>query len=243
MSLYTGQHGEFYIWVQESVLGSTEDFDPSRTRPAKGVEHRIQRAGSVSRSNSTAEQRRAQLRAAWERAGWKRQDEDDFPENGDQFVATGELATVASGWAWSQTPRAAISLPGTYVRAGQVRNWSFSNTAETIDTTVLADTWRQKVPGLKSMTGQAQLMYYRDADDTDSPVSQMLDLLYYQDSDLQRGQFRVLFRLQHSSRGTRTQSFPAILTNWSMSCAVGEVVTVDVTFEAQGEIYRNSDGI
>jgi len=242
MSLYTGQHGEFYIWVQDSALGSTENFYPHTTRPAKGVEHRIQRTGTVNGS-SDPNVRRQRLRSAWEQAGWKKRDDSDYPQTGDQFVATGELVTLADGFSWAQTPRAAISLPGDYVRAGQVRNWSFSNTAETIDTTVLADTWRQKVPGLKSMTGQAQLMYYRDADDTDSPVSQMLDLLYYQDSDLQRGQFRVMFRLHHSSRGTRTQSFPAILTNWSMSCAVGEVVTVDVTFESQGEIYRNSDGI
>ena len=93
------------------------------------------------------------------------------------------------------------------------------------------------------MTGQAQLMYYRDPDDSDSPVSQMLDLLHYQDSELQRGQFRVMFKLHRSSRVVREQSFPAILTNWSMACSVGEVVTVDVSFECMGDPYRNDYGI
>ena len=52
-----------------------------------------------------------------------------------------------------------------------------------------------------------------------------------------------MFRLHRSARVTRDQSFPAILTNWSMSCAVGEVVTVDVSFECMGDPYRNAYGI
>ena len=35
---------------------------------------------------------------------------------------------------------------------------------------------------------------------------------------------------------------PVIITNWSMSCAVGEVVTVDVTLKALERI-RNTYGI
>ena len=241
-SIYTGQHGEFYVWVQESALGSTETFDISTTGGSKGVEHRIQKQGA-SLEVIQLGRKTWQLRSSWEYAGWTRQNEDDYPSTGDRFIASGEKVSTPSGWSWHEIPKAAINIPGDYVRAGQVRNWSFSNTAETIDTTVLGDTWRDKVPGLKSMTGQAQLMYYRDNDDSDSPVSAMLDLLFYQDSELQRGQFRVMFRLHHSSRGTRTQSFPAIITNWSMACAVGEVVTVDVSFECQGDPYRNVDGI
>ena len=240
-SIYTGQHGEFYVWISGNVVGDAESFDPSVTRPTKGIQHRIDRIGSVTRTGADADAARRQLRSAWERAGWVRQNEEDYPKNGDQYNANGELATTA--WTWRQTPRTSIELTGGYLRAGQVRNFSFSSTAETIDTTVLGDTWRDKVPGLKSMTGQAQLMYYRDPDDSDSPVSQMLDLLYYQDSELQRGEFRVMFRLHRSARVTRDQSFPAILTNWSMSCAVGEVVTVDVSFECMGDPYRNAYGI
>ena len=182
-------------------------------------------------------------RTAWERAGWVRAASDDFPGNGDRFTADGDKAELPSGWVWRQSPLAKINIPGNYRRIGTVRNWSFSNTAETIDTTTLGDTYRDKVPGLKSTTGQAQLMYYRDSDDTDGPISNILDAFRYQDSETIRNEIRVLFRLHHSSSGSRDFSFPAIITNWSMACSVGEVVTVDCTFESQGGPYNSKQGM
>ena len=115
-----------------------------------------------------------------------------------------------------------------------MRNWSFSNTAETIDSTKLGDTFRQKLGGLKSITGQAQLMYYRDRDDTDGPISNMLDAFNFQDSETDPSEIQVRFRLQHSASGIRDFEFNALITNFSMNCSVGEVVTVDVTFEGMG---------
>ena len=111
-------------------------------------------------SNTTKEQQLNARRSAWERAGWKRASSDDYPGSGENFVADGDKASPPSGWVWTKAPLAKISIPGSYRRIGTVRNWSFSNTAETIDTTTLGDTYRDKV-GAKSVTGQAQLMYYR----------------------------------------------------------------------------------
>lgn len=84
------------------------------------------------------------------------------------------------------------------------------------------------------MTGQAQLMYYREDDDGDSPVSTLLDAFYNQDSEIQRGDLKVRFRLVQPASSNRNYEFNAILTNWSMACSVGEVVTVDVSFEGMG---------
>lgn len=241
--IYTGQHGEFLIWINERALGDTDSIDVSRTTPSIGIEYGIDNIGAVSRAGSTAEQRAEQRRAAWERAGWVRTDDTDFPENGNNFMANGQRATLPAGWAWSTAPRARIDLPGTWRTCGNVRNWSFSNTAETIDTTRLGDTFRQKVGGLKGITGQAQLMYYRDDDDSDSPLSYLLDLFNQQDSETQPTDVRILFRLRHSSSGTRDYSFPVLLTNWSMNCAVGEVVTVDVSFESTQGPFGSSRGM
>jgi len=244
--LYTGQHGEFFFWVQESLFGGTENFRIDQRGGARGIEHTIQRLGSMARingSNTTAEQRLNARRTAWERAGWVRQASDDYPGTGNAFTADGDKATPPSGWRWRQSPLAKVSIPGKYRRIGTVRNWSFSNTAETIDTTTLGDTYRDKVGGLKSTTGQAQLMYYRDSDDTDGPISNMLDAFRYQDSETVRNEIRVLFRLHHSSSGSRDFDFPALITNWSMACSVGEVVTVDCTFESQGSPYTSKQGM
>ena len=243
--LYTGQHGEFFFWVQESLFGGSENFRIDQTGGKRGIEHRIQRLGTIAKNSgtSTAEQRLAQRRAAWERAGWVRDASDDFPRTGDKFTADGDKATPSSGWRWSKAPLAKVEIPGNYRRVGTVRNWSFSNTAETIDSTVLGDTYRNKLGGLKSVTGQAQLMYYRDSDDTDSAISNMLDAFRFQDSETVRNEIRVLFRLHHSASGSRDFDFPALITNWSMACSVGEVVTVDCTFESQGTPYTSKQGM
>ena len=243
--LYTGQHGEFAVFVQDQLFGSEENFNISTKGGARGIEHRIQRVGTIVKikgRNFTKEQQLAARREAWQQAGWVRQNSDDFPLNGDYFIADGDKATPPSGWTWSRAPLARVGIPGTWKNVGTVRNWSFSNTAETIDTTTLGDTYREKLGGLKSITGQAQLMYYRDDDDTDSPISYLLDAFRVQDSETIRNEIQVRFRLHHSSRGARDYIFPALITNWSMACSVGEVVTVDCTFESMGNmnVPRNS---
>ena len=83
-------------------------------------------------------------------------------------------------------------------------------------------------------------MYYQD-DDTDSPISMMLDAFRYQDSNY--SQQIECFSLAYSSSGSRDFNFPAIITNFSMACSVGEVVTVDCTFESQGNPYTDKQGI
>ena len=243
--LYTGQHGEFFFWVQDTLFGDTENFRINEQGGKRGIEHSIQRLGTVAKKSgtSTKEQRAKHRRACWERAGWVGATDDDFPRVGDKFTATGNAATTGESYRWTHNPLAKIDVPGTYRRVGTVRNWSFSNTAETIDTTTLGDTYRGKVGGLKSVTGQAQLMYYRDSDDTDSAISNMLDAFRFQDSETVRGEIRVLFRLHHSSNGNRDFSMPVLITNWSMSCSVGEVVTVDCTFESQGSPYTPKQGM
>ena len=244
--LYTGQHGEFYFFVRDGVFGDTTGFDISAQAGAASVSHSIVNAGSVGRNNnssSTGAQRNTQRRAAWERAGWVRANDDDYPAVGDTFTANGNRATMASGWRWRARPLARPVIPGSYRRIGTVRNWSFSNTGETIDATVLGNTYRNKLAGLKGVTGQAQLMYYRPDDDSDGPISNILDAFFFQDTETVRGDMQVLFRLQHSGSGTRDFNFPAVITNFTMNCSVGEVVTVDVTFEAMGEPYKQADSI
>ena len=241
--LYTGQHGEFFFWVQDRLFGDIEGFDISETAAAAGVEHKILNTGRVvvdGNGKATKQQLINQRRQAWESAGWIRANSDDYPRKGDIFVGNGKKAAVSSKYRWTnRRPVARPSIPGRFRRVGTVRNWSFSNTAETIDATTLGDTYRHKLGGLKGITGQAQLMYYRDRDDTDGPISNMLDAFNYQDSETTSGEIQVKFRLQHSASGTRDFEFDALITNFSMACSVGEVVTVDVTFEAmQGPSLR-----
>ena len=190
--LYTGQHGEFFFWVQDGLFGA-ETFPINSQAGKTGIEHKIRYLGEVTKKagGATEQELKDQRRSAWERAGWVRKNDKDYPNVGDNFIASGQEADVTSEYRWHKVPTASVDIPGTWKRVGTVRNWSFSNTAETIDSTKLGDTFRQKLGGLKSITGQAQLMYYRDSDDTDGPISQMLDAFNYQDSETERDEIRV----------------------------------------------------
>lgn len=230
--IYTGQHGEFYVQVNQNTLGDSEKFDISaRGRTGSLI---IEDLGRAAANDSDSTTRRNQRRSAWERAGWRRANNDDYPEVGDIFTGDGDRASLSNPYEWAATPSVRVATNTTWVRVGYVRNWSFSNSAETIDATRLGDDFREKLGGLKSMTGQAQLMYYRDDDDSDSPVSTLLDAFYNQDSSTQRGDIKVRFRLVQPASSNRNYEFNAVLTNWSMACSVGEVVTVDVSFEGSG---------
>ena len=80
--LYTGQHGEFFFWVQDGLFGGTENFRIDQKGGATGIEHSIQRLGRIARNNgsdTTQEQRQNARRTAWERAGWVRAASDDYP--------------------------------------------------------------------------------------------------------------------------------------------------------------------
>ena len=230
--LYTGQHGEFYVWIRETAF---EEIRIDTGAFSAGDDYRIMNNGEASRrtGTTTRSDRINARRAAWERAGWVRERPlNDFPQAGDRFTSTGLNARLEDDYIWRVVPTVRREVPGQWMRVGQVRNWSFSNTAETIDGTVLGNTYREKLAGLKSITGQAQLMYYRERDDDDSPVSDLLDVFNAQDSELVPNEISVRFRLHHSSEGVRDYELDVIITNWSMSCTVGEVVTVDTTFES-----------
>ena len=151
--LYTGQHGEFFFWVQDGLFGSTENFRIDQKGGARGIEHTIQRLGTSCKEGTVAIQHEINatklVATAWERAGWvSGLASDDFP---GLWVKTLSLLTATRRnfpkWLGleAKSPLAKINIPGNYRRIGTVRNWSFSNTAETIDTTTLGDTYRDKV--------------------------------------------------------------------------------------------------
>ena len=81
-------------------------------------------------------------------------------------------------------------------------------------------------------------MYYRDDNNAETVISNMMDAFYYQDSETEFGNIQPYFRLHHSSNDNRDFAFAALITNISMNCAVGEVVTVDVSFESMGKPFR-----
>ena len=122
---------------------------------------------------------------------------------------------------------------GGWTDAAQVRNWQINFQSPTITTTTLGEEWEQRIPGVKSATGTCEINYFRGSNNGDSTASHWLDRLYSHQSANDRD-YAVQFMLSHGSN-TQTVQINAYITNITVSCAVGEVVTLQATFESDGE--------
>ena len=80
--LYTGQHGEFFFWVQDGLFGSTSNFRIDQKGGARGIEHKIQRLGTIAKKNgsNTTKEQRAQRSPLSLGKGWmEAASSDDYP--------------------------------------------------------------------------------------------------------------------------------------------------------------------
>ena len=150
-----------------------------------------------------------------------------------------------------------------FVQLAKVRNWSFSQSMEVLETTSLGDTDRTLIDGVRSLSGSCSLFYY--ADDTNSTVGAD-DLLRQimkpynplvstvepgaQDLGETIRSGKTTFRFQVDRQ--RGESEPGVgfkqrylwlqayITNFSMTMSVGEVLSCDVTFESDGAAVENT---
>ena len=120
---------------------------------------------------------------------------------------------------------------------GQVKNWTWSTSQTVLDTTSLADTDRTIIPSTRSTTGSCSLHYYGSS----STAARLIDKIVKLGGSVGDGtnaqSDQVTFRLAIDGNHI---IIPAYITNASMSCSVGEVVSVEISFEADGAAVINS---
>lgn len=129
------------------------------------------------------------------------------------------------------------------VAAARVSGWSFSSSLGLLDTTSLEDTDRTSTPGVRSTTGSATLFYYapNPGETGRNDASVLLNKLVKDRLAGQRpGQASeseaVTLRLRVND-GSTTGKFVevnAYLTSVEMRMAVGEVLSAQVAWEANG---------
>jgi len=125
----------------------------------------------------------------------------------------------------------------------KVASWSLSSSLATLDTTTLGDYEVSSIPGLKSATGNASLLYYDYADKTVNPESNVRALLnaIITGADLTAANARVYMELlwndgqSNISRDKRGISFYAYLTSAELSVATGDLMRVNVSFQMTGD--------
>jgi hypothetical protein len=114
-----------------------------------------------------------------------------------------------------------LTYNGTAV--AKVSNWSVSSTVDTLETTVLTESDRNYVPGLRTLSGSATIFYY---DDAAVPLLQrILKTTAVSEADI------LVIKLGWGSKSIQGS---CVITSAELSCAVGEVMQASVQFQFTG---------
>jgi len=123
--------------------------------------------------------------------------------------------------------------------AAKVRDWSYTAAMQTLTTTTLGDRDQTSTNGTRTHSGTCSLFYYA-ADPTDTSTnsaSVLLNKLIKADPDGQGAESEEVTLRLAIADGTTTGKYiegKCLLTNVSMSMAVGEVLSANVSFEFVG---------
>ena len=105
----------------------------------------------------------------------------------------------------------------------QLQSWSFSQSMSVLEITAMGDTDRTLKPGVRSYSGSARAYYYTSA--------------AIKDSGTESDKVTLICRLEESAgsaTNARDIEFNVYITSVSMSSSVGEVSSVDFSWEADG---------
>ena len=124
-------------------------------------------------------------------------------------------------------------------RAAKVQNWSFSSSQAVLETTAMGDTDRTIVDGVRSYSGSARLFYYTTSGS--SNVKAILENSIKRSSGstggdgVQTASDEIKLKLAWLDGATpRFISFVVYVTSLSMGASMGEVSSVDISWEANG---------
>ena len=136
---------------------------------------------------------------------------------------------------------------GSYRAIGRLRDWTVSAQTETIDTTCLMDLDKTILPGLRSCSGSATLLYYNTGSNTRTDIYNItLDTFKAGNNGYTNAEFgntagqpeTVKLRLALDNRAgsgnSRIIEMFAVITGFNMTCSVGEVVSADISWTGHG---------
>ena len=114
----------------------------------------------------------------------------------------------------------------------KVSNWSISATVDTLETTVLSESDRSYVPGLRTMSGSATIFYYDDA--PKSLLERIIKTTAVSESDI------LIIKL---GWGAKFIQGDCIITSAELNCAVGEVMQATIQFQFTGPLKTSPLGV
>ena len=136
---------------------------------------------------------------------------------------------------------------GTYNEIGRMRDWTVNATTETIDTTCLADVDRTILPGLRSYSGSGTLLYYNTGENTSTDIKDITEDTFkpgeggFTDAEFgntadapETVKLQLKLDNKAGSGNSRTIEMFAVITSFTMTCSVGEVVSADIAWTGHG---------
>ena len=139
--------------------------------------------------------------------------------------------------------------------AVKIRSWSFTANQSVLETVTLEDRDRSIIPGIRSITGSASFYYYQSSPGVgNADTTVLLSNLVKGSSNIttsninnvvvntgatttaKSGTVKLKLKILDGSTAGRFLEFHAIITSLTMTCAVGEVLSADINFEANGAV-------
>ena len=134
------------------------------------------------------------------------------------------------------------SAPDSNDKVAKVRSWSFTLNTAVLETVSLGDFDRTIIPGISSVTGSCSLYYYAESTGASHNANgsnrflstRIIDKILPRSGDVPSTSERpkVKFRLQVDSK--HYIDLNAVITSFSMTNSVGEIMSAEVNFEGDG---------
>lgn len=118
----------------------------------------------------------------------------------------------------------------------KVRDWSLETSVELLDISTIDNCSSRYLPGRKSSTGSATLMYYRLESNELSTYTQFTDLLnkIQKVGDVAESD-RVLLTLRVGTLGGDDIQFYAYINQATVGVSTGEITQVQISFTVDGD--------
>ena len=129
---------------------------------------------------------------------------------------------------------------GTLTEVGRLQNWSINFQQNVLDTTCMQDKDKTILPGVRSFTGQASMLYYKENNsNVKLMTNQFVETGNSGYTTRKFGQSAaapepVYITLRMFDGSSTDISFYAIVNSFSLSVAVGEVVQAEIGWEGHG---------
>tara|TARA_R100000152_G_C6569807_1_gene37533 strand:+ start:28 stop:471 length:444 start_codon:yes stop_codon:yes gene_type:complete len=125
---------------------------------------------------------------------------------------------------------------------GQLQNWSFSQSMSILEITAMGDTDRTIKPGVRSYSGSARAYYYTSSATSAPNVTDLLSAAI-KGNGVESTPVTLILRLEETSgsaTNARDITFSAYVTSVGLSSSVGEISSVDFSWEADGAPSSNT---